>query len=810
MVETQKYIGEKDYKSGKYKMPNRASQKDDKFYLKMAKYMWSQYVSNSSAISYGGYSSTSGKSFVELRLYALGQQDKLRYMELLDDCDEFTQEGYLNLNWDIVQILPKFTDIVKGKLAGMDFEMNTQAIDAVSNKKRLRKSNKMKILANPQMQEFMKKTGFRPKGMKLPSYIKSVEDVEVYVKMGGVKLEYEMAMRDAIESTKYESRWDTLKDKIVEDVITLGICAIKTKCHEKTHKVIADYVDPLYLVIQPSKYADYRDSTWAAEIRTVTIGQLRMESNLTEGDILEIVKKYRGQRGNSKTYDVPTGIEWEKSYQNDYDFDTTQISYNDFTIDVMESYFIAKDVERYIVGVREDEGNYIYDKVKRNAKLNKKQKKSGKNTEDNIIQKCYKCFWVIGTDYLYDCGEEYAIAKAEKDGVKEALLPIQVYSNKTKSIVERCISFVDDIQLATLKKRNALSKMAPGPRMIIDKSILRDSVDIGGQQYSMLDLLSVYSKSGVMIVESRPEYEGDEGASNRRPFDFMPSGVMEDINIFLQEISHNVDLIRQVTGINEVADGSTQKQDMLVKVMEGLNAATNNALRPHFRLYEGLYENWCKYACLKWQTALMGGDIDVNYVPMGDTMIQTIKLSKDMYLYDYGIHITLIPSQEDRQMLLQNIQQMRIADQLAIEDYLVLHNMIKTGDIKKAQLFLAKAVKEYRKLQHQRQLEQMDAQGKANGEAAVMAEQARAQTSQIKLQGDLAKIAAQGEEDRKTIAFQAKFDMTRDEEKDTRKLGSDVVQKGMDAAIEGKIPPPPTGEEMPPGQEQMPPNLGMS
>ena len=695
-LEQERYVNEKDYRKSKHKIPNRSGVKDKKLYLNMAKYMWSRYVSNQTTIGYGGYSGTTGRSFEQLRLYALGQQSKKMYMELLDDCDEFTQEGYMNLNWDLVQILPKFIDIVKGKLGGIEFEINTQAIDQTSVKKRLHKSNKMRLLASPAIQAIMKQTGLAPPDVKLPEYITTAEDVDVFIKMGGVRLEYEIAMKDAVESTKYESRWDTIKDKIVSDVVTLGICAVKTSVHRKTNKVVADYVDPMHLVIQPSKYADHGDSNWAGEVRTINIGQLRMESDLTEGEILEIVKMYKGKKGNPKTFDIPRGIEWEKSYRHDFDFDTTSIPYNNFTVDVLEGYFIAKDVERYIVGNREKEGNYIYEKVKRKARLNKKQKKQGKQTKDNVIQKCYAFNWVIGTDHLYDCEEEYAIAKAEKNGVKEALLPIQVYSDKTKSIVERCITFVDDIQLATLKKRNALSKMAPGPRMVIDKSILRDSVDIGGQAYSMLDLLTLYTKSGVMIVESTAEYEGDEGASNRNPFSFMPSGVMEDINIFLQEISHNIDLIRQVTGINEVADGSTQKGDLLVGVMEGLSAATNNALRPHFRLYEGLYKNWCKYTVLKWQTALMAGDIDIKYVPIGDSVIQTISLSKDMYMYDYGVHVTLTPSMEDRQLLLQNIQAMRNNDQLAIEDYFVLYNMIKTGDIKKAQLFLSKAVKDYR------------------------------------------------------------------------------------------------------------------
>jgi len=782
----EKYLGEKDFKDKKkkYNMPNRYGVKDDPFYLKMCKYIWSQYNNSGSTTEYGGYSGGSGKSFSELRLYALGLQGKRRYLELLDDCDEFTNEGYLNLNQEIVQILPKFRDIVKGKMLSMGFEITTQALDELSSKARLNQSNKMRLLTSPMIKEFMEKTGIGPPDVELPQYIKTAEEVDVWIKMGGVRLEWEMAMADALQSTQYESHWETIKEKNIEDIVDLGICAIKTIVHKKTHKVISDYVDPEKLIIQKSKYADHRDSTYAGEVRSVTIGQLRMESDLTEGQLMKIAKKYKGRNGNSNEFSTPSGIEWEKSYRGDYDFNSSDLSYNDFRVDVLECYFIAKDVERYLVGVREDEGNYIYDKVKRNAKLSSRMKKRGKKMDDNIIEKCYRCCWVIGCDEVYDNDVEYAIAKANKDGIKQALLPIQVYSNKSKSLVERCIAFVDDIQLATLKKRNALSKMAPGPRMVVDKSLLRDSVNIGGDVYSMLDLLTLYSKSGVLIVESKSEYEGDEGGSNRPPFSFMPSGVQEDLQIFLTEIATNIDSIRQVTGINEVADGTSQKGDMLVGVMQNLSAATNNALRPHFNLLEGLTKNWARYTTLKWQTALMGGDIDINFIPIGDSVIKSISLSKELYMYDYGVMMTLVPTQEDKQLLMQNLHEMKAQQQIGVDDFFMLWSMVKNGDIKKAQLYLSKATKSHAALMHKRKMEEFEVQGKSNAEAAKVAEQERRLTMQAKMEGDLMKIAAQGEEDRKTIEFQAQFDSKRDEDKDTRKFGSEVMHKSLDKQLE--------------------------
>jgi hypothetical protein len=778
------YLGETKTKKKSLVMPNRNGTKDQRFFLKMCQYMWSNYTRGYSSIGYGGYSG-SGKSYTSLRLYSQGQQDKRQYAKLLNDIDPLTNKGEMNINWDIVQILPKFVDIVVGKMTSIDFDVKTQALDEGSTKARLRKQGKMKLLTNPRVQQFMKQYNVAPPDVQLPEFIKTAEDVDMYIKMGGARLDYEMAMRDCLESTKYESGWETLKDKVVKDVVDLGICAMKTKCHPKTHKVKSDYVDPEKLIIQESKYSDHRDSKWVGEIRSITIGQLREESDLTEKEIIEVVKKYKGFKGNADNF-VPPNIDLEKSYRNTSEYDASNFGYNNFRIDVLEAYFIAKDAERYLVGHREDNNSYIYDKMKKtNAKLTEDMEAKGHHMEDKVTEKCYKCFWVIGTDCIYDAGEEYAIVKKDVNGVKEALLPIQVYSSKMPSLVERCTGFVDDIQLAVLKKRNVLAKMAPGPRMVLDKSKFRDSVKIGTKKYSMLDLLRKYIKSGVMIVESIAEFEEGEGG-NPNPIQFLPTGITEDISILLSDIAGSIDQIRNVTGLNEVADGSSQRQDMLQSVMEGLNAATNNALRPTFRIYEGLHFSWAKYCVLKWQTALIGGDIKVEFVPIGDNSIKTVSISNSLYLYDFGVIVTMVPSAEDRQMLLRNLEAYKANNQVDVADYFVIYNMVQGGDVKKAQLYFSKAAKEHQALMHRRQIELQEAQGKANGEGAMMAEQARAKTMQLSLQKEMQLLAVKAEEERKTLTHEYELKLKLADAMAGQQLTNNVIDKSLDKSLENK------------------------
>lgn len=734
------YIGTESFKEnmkkGKYSMPTETDPEvmDIKYYLRWAQYIWSQYVTDRTLIPYGSYTTT-GKSFESLRLYGIGQQDNSIYMDIIDHCeDKNKNEGYVNINWDNVQIMSKFRDLIRGKMITMDFDVTTTAIDETSTKERIEQVNLMKLMVNPAMQQLMQQTGFKPSIVELPEGLQTPEDIELYNKMGGLRLSHELMIQDAIESTMYESQWATLKNQIVEDIIDLNIAATVTYVEKATGIVKVDRIEPEFLVCRPSKYQDHRDIDFAGHIKRKTIQQLRIESDLSEEALYQIAKLYKGFGMNG----IDIGLEPSTNYQRtnregDY-YDLGYAPYDNFQVDIMEFYFIAKEAEAYILGIHKD-GNLIYDKVGLQSELDKRDEKRGKSIDKKEIEYVYKCRWIIGTEYCFDFGKEYAVVRQGHNGIKRAKLPIQIYSDRSPSIVERCIPFIDDIQLAVLKKRNVLSKMAPGPRMAIDKSLMEDSVVIGNQNYNMLDLIELFPKTGVLLYESVGEWEsGEMSGSNRPPVQFMPSGITEDISILLQDVAFSIEQIRSVTGINEIADGSSQQQDMLVKVMEGLSAATNNALRPHFQLYYGVYQNTCQYVAQKWQVSVLSGEIKTEYIPIGDNIIKPVLITKDLYDYDFGIKVILKPTQEDKQMLLQMLFQMQQTNQISAADYFVLYNMINAGDIKKAQMFLAKANATYIKQLQEMEMMKQQQLAQSNAQSAQIAEQARQQTEQLKMQ----------------------------------------------------------------------------
>lgn len=797
-----KYVGTENYKKsvaqGKISdPPYQASVDMDKkqqndFFVKWGNWIWSEYLFSDYMFNPQCLPIASGRkySLQEIRQYALGEQNIRRYQEILDDCQD-KDKGYMNINWDNTKIASKFRDLVKGKMLSVDFDFRTQAIDETSQKARLGYKNKMKAIISPQMKQFAQAAGIKP-DIQVPEDVNTPDDVDLIERMGGFRLDREMFAKDAIESTKYDSGYNVLKTQMIEDIIDWNRCACRVYVEKTTNKVKYDYVNPLQVIIADSKYPDFRDAVYAAVVHTKTISQIRKESNLTEEELYHIAKIYRGTTYNSKYGNVlPSAYRINDTNNlNGFHGDNSFNNWDNFQVEVLEYYFVCKEVEKYIVGERE--GKEFFEKVKTYSKLNSNDEKKGKSFQEIHTETVYRGNMIVGTEFVFDCGKEYGVAKKSKNGVREVLLPIQVYADRSPSLMERCIPFIDDLQLAVLKKRNLLAKMPPGPRIALDLSILKDSIFIGKKQWTVVDLLSLYSKTGVFPYASRSEYNTGELGSNRPPIDVLPSGVAEDFQLLMQEALTQIDNIRQVTGINEVADGSTQQQDMLAGVMSGLNAATNNALKPLFECYKNFTEIWSKTCLLKWQAALVAGDIDIEFVPMGDELLKRVKLTEDLYNVDFGITISVLPSEEERNIFLQDLMMQKQQGTIDVADYFILMRMVKSGDLKRAELFLAKSVKKQQQLTQQQEMQKIEAQAQANAQAAQAAEMARAQTVQQQTQAHIALEQAKGEEHRRNLQLEYELKMQLERVKQEAQLGNDMSNSVLNDALANQPVPPPT------------------
>lgn len=693
--------------------------KDDEYFKRKAEYYYGIYCSDMAGVLYGG--GNSRRSYRELRDHARGLQSVERYKDILDPMSGKTKKRRWNISWDTVKFLNKFKAIIKDKMTSMRLVPHTISNDESARYEKELLANQMRLAVNPKMKEFFNSIGVQPEVMQGAEGIENEADVNFLVNMGGIRLGVEIAMKDALDVTLEESKYeDGLVDMIADDIIDLNAAGVHIFYDNNTGKITWEYVDPATVVVASSTYEDYRDADFAGFIKRRTLDEIKKVAGFDQKILDNIGNTYSNYNGVSYSQWAYGGDGRRENYVGQRSFDT-------FGVEVMTIYWVDAHHYRHIEGVHKM-GNTIFDPVGPESKLTKKDEKRGKKIVENIVQYVYKCSWIVGTPYFYDYGINDIVVRQGVKGNKKAILPIIFYKGQEPSLIEKAIPFNDEIQVATYKIRHLKAKIPPGPRMAIDKTKMADSVQLGAERYSWLDLFEIYNATGVLMYESQTDFSVpglDYTQAYVKPIDFIPSGIAEDFALFTNEIMRAVDGIRQVTGVNPITDGSNQNPDLLKSVMEGMMEATNSALRPDIKKLVTLFKKSCYVTMIKYQQGFATGLIDPKNIPMSTDVMMMIEQSKSSLDYNWNIEVEIQTPEQRRQMM---SDLMRFQDFIPLEVVFSIKNMIMSGDIKKAELLLAKAVSNAKQQEQQMKMQMAQAQSMAQGQSAQMAEQERRAT----------------------------------------------------------------------------------
>jgi len=199
--------------------------------------------------------------------------------------------------------------------------------------------------------------------------------------------------------------------------------------------------------------------------------------------------------------------------------------------------------------------------------------------------------------------------------------------------------------------------------------------------------------------------------------------------------NYYLQMIRDTTGLNEARDGSMPDKNALVGVQK-LAAANSNTATRHI-LQAGLFLTSNTAECL----SLRISDI-LEYSPTKDAFIQaigvhnvaTLEEISELHLYDFGIFIQLQPDEEEKAMLENNIQVAVAQQGIDLEDAIDLREI---KNIKLANQLLKIRRKQKQERDRALQLENIQAQSKANQQSAQAAAQVDLQKKQAEAQTDM-------------------------------------------------------------------------
>jgi len=665
-------------------------------------------------------------NFHNLRLYARGEQSIQKYKDELSINGDLS---YLNLDWKPVPIVSKFVDIVVNGIAERTYDIKAFSQDPFGMAKRteymegILKDMRLKDFNNAVQQELQ--LNVRSSGVEeLPE---SNEELELHMQLSykqSVEIAEEQALNTLLEGNKYE----LIKKQFYYDLTVLGIGAVKTSFNT-SEGVVIDYVDPANLVYSYTESPYFDDIYYVGEVKSIPVNELAKQfPHLTEDDLEDIMKNKSYNRSNYNS---------RHSY-NKEDNNTIQVLYFNYKTYMNEVYKIKET------------GTGAEKIISKDDSFNPPESKEGGYSRMlRSIECLYDGAMILGTDKLlkWEMSKNMMRPKSDFTKVKMnyAIVAPRMYNGKIDSLVKRITGFADMIQLTHLKIQQVLSRMVPDG-VYLDADGLAE-VDLGnGTNYNPQEALNMFFQTGSVIGRSFTS-EGDMNPG-KVPIQEITSGSGGNkMQALIGNYNYYLQMIRDVTGLNEARDGSMPDKNALVGIQK-IAAANSNTATRHI-LQSGLFLTAEICECL----SLRISDI-IEYSPTRDAFIQAIGVHnvsvleelKQLHLYDFGIFIDLQPDEEEKTALENNIQMalqqqiIELADAIDIREIKNIKLANQLLKIRRKKKLDRDQIVQQQNMQQQAQLNQQSAQAAA--QADVQKNQAITQ-SQVQLEQVKAQIESQ-------------------------------------------------------------------
>lgn len=651
-------------------------------------------------------------NFHQLRLYARGEQSIQKYKNELSINGDLS---YLNLDWKPVPIIPKFVDIVVNGMSQRNYEINAYSQDQFGVNKRteymesILRDMRAKEYTNLVQEQFGIDISENP-SESLPD---SEEELGLHMQLN-YKQAVELAEEQAINVLMDNSDYDLTRRRVLYDLTVLGIGATKTT-FDFTEGVKIKYVDPANMVYSHTESPYFDDIYYVGEIKIVPINELVKEfPDLDEDDIKDIVDNsgYTSYR--------------HSHYRRELDKNQVEVLYFNYKTH-MNNVYKLKSTAAGGEKIIEKDDTFDPPVESMNGDFSKLER---------TVEVLYEGVYLVGADKLLRWKMADNMMRSDSDfgnvKMNYQIVAPRMYQGRIESVVSRITGFADMIQLTHLKLQQVMARMVPDG-VYLDVDGLAE-IDLGnGTNYNPQEALNMFFQTGSVIGRSFTS-EGD-GNPGKVPIQQINNGVNGGkIQSLIQTYNYYLQMIRDTTGLNEARDAATPDKNALVGVQK-LAAANSNTATRHI-LQSMLFITAEVAECL----SLRISDI-VEYSPSKNAFIQavgahnvaTLEEMKNLHLHDFGIFIELLPDEEEKQLLENNIQVALGQKMIDLDDAIDLRNI---RNVKLANQMLKIKRKAKAKRDQAMQQQNMQAQAQANAQQQAAAAQAEVQKAQGKNQAE--------------------------------------------------------------------------
>jgi hypothetical protein len=565
------------------------------------------------------------------RLYARGEQSIQKYKDELSINGDLS---YLNLDWKPVPVVPKFVDIVVNGMSQRNYEIKAYAQDPVAQKKKTEyaKNIMLDMKKYDQLMALTQQTGRNFFSTDDPQSLpKNKEEFELHMQMD-YKESVELATEQLINNCLDKNKYDEIRKRVIQDLVICGIGAAKTE-YNKSNGLQVKYVDPANLVYSYTEDPNFDDLYYIGEVKQVSLSEIaKLFPYLTPED-LEQIQKYPGNNDYIRNY----------YGQNDNN-----------TISVM--FFEYKTFEKQVFKIKRTE--FGLEKALEKPDFFAPPPSDNFERVERVIEVLYTGAKILGHEKMLSWKMAENMTRPYADSPKVemnyTLVAPRMYKGRVESLVSRITGFADMIQLTHLKLQQVMSRMVPDG-VYVDVDGLAE-VDLGnGTNYNPAEALNMYFQTGSIVGRSFTQ-DGDMNPGKVPIQELQTSSGQGKIASLISTYQYYLQMIRDVTGLNEARDGSTPDKNALVGLQKLAAANSNTATRHILQSASFITLRLCENISLKAKDIFEFALTEETLLEsINQFNVETLKEVSDLHLHDGAIYL-------DDVIEIQNIKNIDLAN----------------------------------------------------------------------------------------------------------------------------------------------------
>lgn len=647
----------------------------------------------------------------EIRQFMTGKISPVRFQKIVTPPELANADDTgAKIDWKLLDIHTKYRRIAIQIVMAMKEELDIEMIDALAMEEK--EEFFAEKLADIIVRDKLVKQGVDPAEVGLP------EDLPADQKELEMFMEYSFKHIAAIEFStilkliKNRNKFDQkIYKKLVEDLYDIGVCVTRDY-EEADGNIIAKYVDPEFFFCSYSEENDFSDLDFAGQLFQLTpaeIYRLCLDESEKRG-VKDIENLMNGNHPNTREY-----ADKKDALKEDQDLSGSKLK-------VIYCEFVSGESETYELRITKD-GRKVFGK-----ESSGKKNKEFMDAEFDIVYEGYR---IAGTEVYFGLRRKEFVLRDPED-VKVAKLTYNVNAPEMNhmainSVGAQKIPIIEAMQIAWIKLQAAI--LAARPSGIAYDLTALEAVSFGEGGMSPEENILTYNTKGNLAIRAVDE----DGNRHNLPVTELSGGLGQEGQEFMQLIGYYENLLRSITGLNDVVDGSSPNPRTLKSVAQQAAASTNNALK-HIHDAAQMNElSLSEHLIMRVQDQAESEEIEFYAPAVGRNSVSFFKLTKDHSMRSLGLYFIHKPTAEEEERFSRALEIAAATPEGSAAQITVAQRaFLEQIDNKKhALMYLGYIVEKNLEEARTRQDRAITSQAEANARAAQQAEAAKQQTAQL-------------------------------------------------------------------------------